>query len=248
MVFCEGFEDDCLDLISSYVAKNTTDFDTFCDIWKKMNFHYIFLTISNLQELVEQIENYFIVLKNLFIKLNTTTEKTCVLYLLYAVYFKQPTKDFGKIRVTYDDWTDVKSFYDKIHADPTFLPVRAIFWRLWHGNAFRFVATEREQTYESMRSNRNQNPKVINFEKINSIHQKTSALLNDSKRLMNATDILQVGYNEMKEHLTKTVDECSGLTDTNITQDLMPQIELIDQTLTASITSRARKQEENDSN
>lgn len=38
----EGFHDDCIDLINAYCERNSTDFQLFCDDWKRKGFHYVF--------------------------------------------------------------------------------------------------------------------------------------------------------------------------------------------------------------
>lgn len=40
---CEGFKQDCLDLIKAVVAHKSLDFRYFCDEWKRMGFHYVFM-------------------------------------------------------------------------------------------------------------------------------------------------------------------------------------------------------------
>lgn len=40
---CDGFKEDCLDLIRAVVAHKSLDFRYFCDEWKRMGFHYVFM-------------------------------------------------------------------------------------------------------------------------------------------------------------------------------------------------------------
>lgn len=40
---CDGFKEDCLDLIRTVVAHRSSDFRYFCDEWKRMGFHYVFM-------------------------------------------------------------------------------------------------------------------------------------------------------------------------------------------------------------
>lgn len=39
----DGFKEDALDLIKAVVAHKSTDFRYFCDEWKRMGFHYVFM-------------------------------------------------------------------------------------------------------------------------------------------------------------------------------------------------------------
>lgn len=86
---------------------------------------------------------------------------------MYAMYFKQPTKDFCKFRFTLADWTKMKTFYDSINGEPTiYLQARAIFWRLWQGNAFRFVECEIEHYPETLQLHRTGNDRNEIFRSI----------------------------------------------------------------------------------
>lgn len=46
--FCDGFKEDCLDLIKSVVAHKSLDFRYFCDEWKRMGFHYVFMWVDTM--------------------------------------------------------------------------------------------------------------------------------------------------------------------------------------------------------
>lgn len=39
----DGFQDDCLNLIQSYCEHKSTDYQLFCEEWKRKGFHYVFL-------------------------------------------------------------------------------------------------------------------------------------------------------------------------------------------------------------
>lgn len=131
---------------------------------------------------------------------------------MYAMYFKQPTKDFCKFRFTLNDWNKMKNFYDAISLEPKYLQARAIFWRLWQGNAFRFVECDLEHYPETMQFHRLGSDRPSDFQKINStIIGSVKELQNESKGLLTAIETLQVGYNEMKDHFAANLNECGNL-------------------------------------
>lgn len=147
------------------------------------------------------------------------------LFLMYAMYFKQPTKDFCKFRFTLNEWNDMKVFYDQINVGTDFIQARMIFWRLWQENAFRFV----ECDIESIQSKSSCVVKRNNFRKIGPIIRKDIKMLGDeTEGVLGAIDLLQVGYNEMKESLSNTIDDCSGMATTNILQEIFPQLDKIE--------------------
>lgn len=162
---------------------------------------------SHQHELLLYTENCLIILKNIFTSSTSTDERIAILYLMYAMYFKQPTKDFCKFRFTQNDWTKMKQFYNAISTEPKYLQARSIFWRLWQGNAFRFVEHDRELYPETMQFHRLGNDGLGDFQPINtSLIGQINALQNESNGLMSAIETLQVGYNEMKEHFKSSCD------------------------------------------
>lgn len=122
------------------------------------------------------------------------------------------------------DWTIMKTFYDDISGGGAeFSQARMIFWHLWRANAFRFV--ECDLDLESIQNKMQFTAKMFNFRKINPlIEGEVTALRDESKGLMSAIDILQAGYNEMKEHLSATVADCSGLTSTKIATEIAEHV------------------------
>ncbi|XP_031622542.1 uncharacterized protein LOC116340273 [Contarinia nasturtii] len=222
----EGFHDDCMELINNYCSRNETDFELFCDDWKQMGFHYVFAGHTYQHELLLYTENLFTVLKNIFTSLTTLSERLATLYLMYAMYFKQPTKDFCKFRFTLADWMKMKSFYDAINSESTtYLQARAIFWRLWQGNAFRFVECDVEHYPETIHLHRLGNDGYGDFQKINStIVAAVKDIQNDSRGLMGAIGTLQIGYNEMKDHLAANMNECAHMQSIDVISDVNSQL------------------------
>lgn len=113
----------------------------------------------------------------------------------------------------------MKRFYSNISQETNFLEARMIFWRLFQGNAFRFVQCDSEQVAETPRNQLNDSAKDNKFSKINeTIQCQIGDLCDKSKGLLSAIDILHIGYNEMKEHFVKTMKDSSGLLPTNLNE------------------------------
>lgn len=164
---------------------------------------FIYSGFSNQHELVLHVENYFVIVKNIFVNSTSAVERLATLYLMYALYFKQPAKDFCKFRFTSADWDKVKHFYRILHNDRQYQQARCIFWRLWYGDAFRFVESDTDYYPDVTATNRVDDDAPDGFYKIN------GAVLNrikdwQSDGIIGALETLEVGYNEMKEHLATT--------------------------------------------
>lgn len=195
-----------------------------------MFFLLFFLTFSGYSfehELVVNTEYYFTSLVNIFSSLTSIGKRVAALYLMYSMYFKQPTKDFCKFRFTLSEWQKMKTFYDRIHADSKYLQACAIFWRLWQSNAFRLVGCDVEQYAQLIQNNRN-NAEAPTFHKINSeIIGTLRSLRNGDNGLVCAIETLQVGYNEMKDHFKTNFGECSSLRSINVLKDIDSQLDNI---------------------
>lgn len=150
--------------------------------------------------MVLHVENYFVVVKNILINSSSTGERLATLYLMYALYYKQPAKDFCKFRFTLADWINVRPFCQILHNDLQYQQGRSIFWRLWYGDAFRFVESDVDYYPDITATNRVDDGTTDGFYKIN------GAILNRIKDwqgdgIMGALETLEVGYDEMREHL-----------------------------------------------
>lgn len=137
----------------------------------------------------------------------------------------------------------MKTFYEEISdGGDEFLQARMIFWHLWQANAFRFV--ECDLDLESIQNKLQFTAKMFNFRKINPIIEGEVATLRDeSKGLMSAIDILQAGYNEMKEHLSATVADCSGLAPTKIAAEIVDHVHEIRANFEDDFTRSKRRRE-----
>lgn len=195
-------------------------------------------------ELLQYTENCLLVLKNVFLSLSMPLDRAGALYLMYAMYFKQPTKEFCKFRFTMTEWDEMKAFFNHIYSDSHYVQVRMVFWKLWKANAFRFVECDQEFGLEPLLSEptRSEEVAAANFEKTQpQILSTTSTLKDQSTGLVSAIDSLQVGYNEMKEHLAQSNENCAGLQASTIMEGIMAAIEGIEQVFAPSSLRKKKK-------
>ena len=70
----------------------TPRFKHFIDIWKDMKFGLIFCGRQTFRELYEFTEDLFDLVKLQAMALNKFSNRAAAIYLLYALYFKQPAR------------------------------------------------------------------------------------------------------------------------------------------------------------
>lgn len=143
----------------------------------------------------------------------------------------------------------MKSFYDAISIEPKYLQARTIFWRLWQGQAFRFVEFDREHYPETMQLHRLINDDLGDFQKINAtMLSSVRELQNENKGLLSAIGTLQLGYNEMKDHFALTMPECRHLKSINVIDDVNEQLDKIKKLFENKYESRVPKRKPKDAN
>lgn len=90
-----------------------------------------------LSEMVQFLEDAFIVLKHALLNATVLLEKIGALYLMYTMYFKQPPKEYCKFRMTMSDWSKVNQIYSEVFI---FHPqANLAFYKLLQRDAFRSV-------------------------------------------------------------------------------------------------------------
>lgn len=149
-----------------------------------------------------------IILKHLFLKASTPLEQIGSLYLLYAIFFKQPAQQYCKIRCTQSEWQAFRCFYEQLQS-PDNDQARLIFWKLVHADAFRYVECEHEFGYELSMQKRDlpstdnatcNTPEMMQIT-LTQIAREVQTLRDAKDGSVSALNLLQAGYNEMKEHL-----------------------------------------------
>lgn len=146
-----GVKTDCQKLLEKFTATGSVRFKEFVQIWKDMKFSCIYCGRESFAELYEFIEEVLKIAKDFFLPPNPLQTRLCGLYLLYGLYYKQPTvegKDYlVKIRLNLKEWEDSNSLMDTVreerHYDALF-----IFSKLVAENAFHFCTMSREYGLE----------------------------------------------------------------------------------------------------
>lgn len=188
-------------------------------------------------------ETYFNIVKNIFVNSTSSEERVATFYLMYALYFKQPTKDFCKFRFTCSNWELMKSFYHLIHNNEQYQQAQHIFWRLWLSDAFRFVESDNDYCPDIVPGCRSEDDGPNGFFKVN------GAVLNSvhnwqNEGILSALETLEVGYNEMKEHLTSTA-VCT-LTSTQPMKGIMATVDNVKKLFSAAVPPSKRTHAERD--
>lgn len=140
----------------------------------------------------------------MFLAAKSLEERILLFYLLYAIYFKQPPRDYCKIRVVATQWIQFISFYRDLGTHESFNAQRYMFWKMIASGAFLFVEHIKDYTFEhflkkDMEEEHALESKVKAFKGV--FEQKQEALLNTENGLIPALEMLQDGYNEMKDIL-----------------------------------------------
>ncbi|XP_053969386.1 snRNA-activating protein complex subunit 1 [Anastrepha ludens] len=224
--------EDCRKLIDMFVHAGNNDFPSFCKQWKALQFQHIYSAQTSYIEIMQttttiihcakrdlcyhqEYDNH----KNVPAEDNTknTTaqhfteekmrRKIGCLYLLYAIYFKQPTEHFIKIEVNLETWRALKNFVDSLPMTADMDAARYVFWRLLEAGAFRFTALNYCVGLEDL----------VDFDKLTDKENTEFWSKNSGKelgqqlqdfpatrRILPALSVLEDGYNEMKEMLIKT--------------------------------------------
>lgn len=92
--------------------------------------------------LIKFVEEALLIIKSLFLKSQFEIERVHYFYLLYAVYFRQPPKEFCKIRITFDEWPLLLSFLKEVHSNAHCIQFKVIFWKLYIADAYRYGCNE----------------------------------------------------------------------------------------------------------
>lgn len=131
----EGFKADCAKLLKSFVDSGRYDFNTFVDIWQDMKFSLVFCNCT-LPELKLYSIHIFLVLKSYLTADNFGTLGP--FYLLYALYYKQPTKS-ALIRMTKEEMESLMRLTDKYADKGYYLPAYMLA-KLQSEKAFYYTA------------------------------------------------------------------------------------------------------------
>lgn len=230
--------EDCRNLIESFLSANDYSFKGFCEQWKIKCFQYIYsaqtTTIEVIQttrailQVAKQIacnrSNAGHIIESIFENTNRQLYRRIGgLFLLYAVYFKQPTKQYVKIQVSLNTWGELSEFIKTLPQEPSLDEARYIFWRLYQGNAFSFTGLDYHMGLENL----------VDYDNINDDKSAGSGLSGSCLQLKNKEELLTVQsqfntkltleqeYNKLKEKISGGRNEIAKtLPPTKIFQDI----------------------------
>ncbi|PNF39251.1 hypothetical protein B7P43_G16957 [Cryptotermes secundus] len=162
-----------------------------------MKFSCIYCGQESFAELYEFIEEVLKIAKEFFLPPHPLQTRLCGLYLLYGLYYKQPTIEDGeylvKIRLNFKEWQDsyslMKFVCEEQHYDALF-----IFNKLLAENAFHFCAMPREYGLEkSMRKYLERNDTADE-----NLSHKSELLTLEESGILNSLDEISKKYYELK--------------------------------------------------
>uniref|UniRef100_A0A182W842 Uncharacterized protein n=1 Tax=Anopheles minimus TaxID=112268 RepID=A0A182W842_9DIPT len=152
--------------------------------------------------MAEYLGEIFYTVKKCFFASKNQFERIASFYLLYTLYFKQPLFMFCKIRLTLTEWRVMKDFAKHPYNGQELPQITVILWKLFKADAFRFVQEELERGFDRfyLKSAGNNFDGSGPLRATKDLEKELQALTTPGG-LINAMEILEMGYNEMKEAL-----------------------------------------------
>ncbi|XP_053667814.1 snRNA-activating protein complex subunit 1 [Anopheles marshallii] len=224
-VISSGFREDCADFLGEFAKLKAPDYQSFCQEWKRTNFQYIFYGRNTDAEMAEYLGEIFYTVKKCFFASKNQFERIAAFYLLYTLYFKQPLFMFCKIRLTLTEWRVMKDFARHPYNGQKLPQVTVILWKLFKSDAFRFVHEELERGFDRFYLKSS----GTSFDSSGPLRtskdlEKELLSLTTPGELINAMEILEMAYNEMKEAL----DDNGASATESIVGDKIPQSTLME--------------------
>ncbi|XP_055858337.1 uncharacterized protein LOC129920874 [Episyrphus balteatus] len=199
-----AIQKDCESIIESFIANENPRFESFVYQWKSTLFQSIYSGQSHTVEII-QSTNACIHYAKRILSSKSTLHKLGALFLLYAIYFKQPTDRFHKIDIDISAWKKLKEFVFSLDNSTYGDDAKCIFWELLKENAFKFVASDTYFGLENLLNLDKIRSNVVNLS--TSIHtfRNDMRFLNSSRGLFVGIQKLDDGYNEMKELINQNI-------------------------------------------
>ncbi|EDW66734.1 uncharacterized protein Pbp45 [Drosophila virilis] len=158
--------DDCWQLLQRFgraaeISKEAK-FELFCQTWHELQMQHIYSAQTNHIEVIETTMAALHVAKRVACGRRTNGEpfqatraqRIGAIYLLYAIYNKQPTKCFVKIEVSPRTWQSLTGYVEQLRLNSAeqrdTQQVSYIFWQLVQDNAFRFTALDYCQALDAL--------------------------------------------------------------------------------------------------
>ncbi|CAH2003082.1 unnamed protein product [Acanthoscelides obtectus] len=202
-----AFKKDCEDLFDEYEKLNTLSFDEFANLWREKNYSFIFAGQNCALLLKEFLDDCFYSLKKYMVFPRSLNTQAAALYMLYGIYYKQPLRNWVKIRMTMEEFQKLLEFVQEM-GNQDQLDVVFIFRKMLRDQVFLFVATRRPLGPEDRFVKKYEFYYNDTFASAN-----TTTSLNKFKKI-DSCDILEeleVTNNEYEKLLNKYSGKCQGL-------------------------------------
>lgn len=208
--------EDCLSLVNNFADDENANFKTFCEKWKSMSFQHIYSAQTSVVEIVQTTKTILHLCKRIVcakdnfgkIVSNIKNKKQVLrriggFFLMYCIYFKQPTKEYVKINVSAVTWLDIINFVKTLPQNTTQIEeVGYIFWKLYKNDAFRFTALDYEVgledliDYDGLYDTQNNTADVVRVK----LKQKLS-IINETEKILPKLIKIEDNYNTSKNSL-----------------------------------------------
>lgn len=158
--------DDCWQLLQRFGraadASQMAKFELFCQTWHELQTQHIYSAQTNHIEVIETTMAALHVGKRVACGRRTNGElfqatraqRIGGIYLLYAIYNKQPTKLFVKIEVSPRTWQSLTGYVEQLRREDgdrrDTQQVSYIFWQLVQEQAFRYTALDYCQALDAL--------------------------------------------------------------------------------------------------
>nr|XP_016995357.2 uncharacterized protein LOC108056170 [Drosophila takahashii] len=150
--------DDCWELVQRFQRLvsdgESCEFESFCRCWREMQLQHLFTGQSNHNEVIATTLAALHVAKRLSCSRRTTGDifpasrahRIAGFYLLYVIYYKQPTHNYVKIEVSPRTWRELTDYALQLREESPerkdTQQVAYMLWRLVQEQAFRHTALD----------------------------------------------------------------------------------------------------------
>ncbi|KAJ8956263.1 hypothetical protein NQ318_014998 [Aromia moschata] len=134
-----AFKGDCEEFLQEYESMQSLGYDDFAKVWQLKRFTYVFAGQNYALLLRDLCENYFYIVKKFIMFPRSIHTQIGAFYLLYGLYYKQPLKNWVKIRLTLDEYKKITELIDTMKARQQY-DALYIFAKMKTDQAFLYTA------------------------------------------------------------------------------------------------------------
>lgn len=239
--------EDCSALINNFVDSSNPSFKIFCQQWLKAKFQYMYGVQTTAIEVIQTTKailhfakrivcpsNEFGKLANVINNEREVRRRIGGIYLIYAIYFKQPTYRFVKLLMSRETWQEFTNFIQNLPENSISDEVKYIFWNLYKEDAFRFTCSDYDFGLENM----------VDYDRLYDIHNGNKCvdvvrenlrqkliIVKEAERILPSMILLEDQYNNSKASLLTANKLGVALPPTNIFHAISDAIKSVHDTL-----------------